>query len=243
MKKSTFHNFTPARARGIASALTTLFLVACRAEPRAPLSISAFAGDLGGVRTILSRGAAPNAMDPDGLTPLMWAARAGRVEAIHALLQAGSDPNLHDTHGNGWTALLHAIHKGKEDAVRALVEGGARADAAAPDGTTPLMMASGYGYARIVSDLLERGADPRVVGPGGRTALTEAVGGSSDIDRITVGSCQTTTVRALLAQAPDLRLPDNGAGRTARLTARLSGCSELLDLLDGGATSPERASR
>ena len=44
--------------------------------------------------------------------------------------------------------------------MRLLLEHGAEVDAAAPNGTTPLMMAAQYGSEDSVRLLLERGADP-----------------------------------------------------------------------------------
>ncbi|MBE3135170.1 MAG: hypothetical protein IMZ55_17015 [Acidobacteria bacterium] len=58
-----------------------------------------------------------------------------------------------------------------------------------------------------------------------------AVRGVPDIDRFTVGSCQTATVKALLMAAPDLTLPDNDMGKTARWAAWLGNCQEVTRLL------------
>jgi hypothetical protein len=102
-------------------------------------------------------------------------------------------------------------------------------------------MAAGYGYAGIVRDLLEHGADPYAETPGGANALAAAVGGVPDIDWFTVGSCQTETVRALLEKAPDLKLRDNFSGRSARWFAAWKGCREALGLLENHL--PARAAR
>src|SRR5438034_1745148 len=54
----------------------------------------------------------------------MWAARSDAIEAMTALLDGGADPNARDLR-NGWTPLLHAIHRRHVDAVRVLLERGA----------------------------------------------------------------------------------------------------------------------
>ncbi len=93
---------------------------------------------------------------------------------------------------------------------------------------TALMMAAGYGYTPIVELLLERGADPRARSRDGVTALSAAAGGVADGDRFTLGACQASTVKALLARDPGLRLPRDFWGRAARVAARLRGCNDLL---------------
>ncbi len=42
-------------------------------------------------RLLLGAGADPNAADPDGLTPLMFAAGQGRLELVQVLLAGGAD--------------------------------------------------------------------------------------------------------------------------------------------------------
>ena len=63
----------------------------------------------------------------------------------------------------------------------------------------------------MIELLLTHDADPARGGDIG-TSLGAAVGGSFDIDRRTLGQCQTDAVRTLLAKAPDLRLSEGGLG-------------------------------
>jgi len=99
-------------------------------------------------------------------------------------------------------------------------------------GITALIMAAGYGYADFVQLLLDKGADARAETSDGDSALAAAVSGVPDIDKFTLGKCQTATVAALLNKAPDLTLKDNFYGRAARLAARAAGCSGVLALLE-----------
>src|SRR5258708_26358425 len=162
---------------------------ACSAEPTLPLAIVAARNAADLVRRLLLERHDPNARDPRGLTPLMWAARAGAVDSMKALLDAGADPAARDV-TNGWTPLFHAIHTQQIDAVRLLLDRGVD-----PNRPTrmlrPLIMAAADRDPAIVELLLAHGADPRARGLGGSTALSEAVSGGalSDIDRPLFGGC------------------------------------------------------
>lgn len=162
--------------------------------------------------------------------PLIRAARTGDVAQIRRLLAAGADPER-PAGVNHWNALMHAIHKNRIGAVEALLDGGAKPNSRSGH-LTPLVMAAGYGQAGIVRLLLKKGADPRFTTTNGTTALEAAVSGTPDIDRFTVGDCQTATVQALVEAAPDLKLRDNFKGNLARRVAKFGGCTEVLRLLD-----------
>ncbi len=164
--------------------------------------------------------------------PLIGAARSGDTEAIATLLAGGADPNQR-WGVNAWTPLMHAIHKNRQASVEALLAGGADVNArGGRQGITALIMAAGYGYTGIVQLLLDRGADPFAETTGGDSALAAAVSGVPDIDKFTVGKCQTSTVAALLKKAPGLKLKDNFYGRAARLAARAAGCADVVALID-----------
>ena len=138
---------------------------------------------------------------------LIAAARAGETAAIDRLIQAGADPNAKGG-VNGWTALMHAVHKNRGDSVVALLNGGADPNRRGDGGSTPLLMAAGYGYFDIVGILLDYGADAHATLANGDTALDLAIGGVADIDRFTLGNCQADTVKLLRARAPELRPRD-----------------------------------
>ena len=192
-----------------------------------PLDIAAATGRLEELRQLLAQGVEAGAKNG----ALKAAARAGQIEAIALLLRAGADPNARGG-VNDWTPVMHGIHKNQRQSVLALLDGGADVNGKNRQGLTALMMAAGYGYADMVRDLLAQGADPYAETKDGATALTGAVGGVSDIDRFTVCSCQTETVKALLEKAPDLKLKDNFWGRASLWFARIGNCKEVLDLLE-----------
>src|SRR5262249_50192683 len=108
------------------------------------------------------------------------------LTAITRLLDGGT--NVEQRAGfNGWTPLLHAIHKRQGDAARLLVLCGADCNARGDRGLAPLIMAAGDGSLGIVRLLLPAGADPRAETRDGVTALTMAVSG---------GPTRTSTARS-----------------------------------------------
>jgi ankyrin repeat protein len=142
------------------------------------------------------------------LSALCDAVRAGDTAAVRQLVAKGADPNA-PSGNNDWTPLLHAIHTHQTASVTALLDAGADVNRAGHDGVTPLMMAAGYGYDDTVKVLLQRGAKPNVA------ALDWALTGATDIDRLTIFSCQDSTVRLLRGAAPALQ-STAGARRWAR---------------------------
>jgi ankyrin repeat protein len=218
--------------RRIVLFLMLWILAGCRTRPGTPLTEASAGGDLEQVRALLAAGAKADHQASSGYTALMGAARAGQIEVIEALLEAGADPDIHDTAVNAWTALIHAIHKGQNDAALLLMNRGADVNAKGRHGLTALMMAAGYGNAEMVRALLAHGADPSAEMPGGLSALSNAVGGAWDIDSPGL-RCDTAaaTVKHLLAKAPGLKLKNNFWDRVALLTARVKGCSDVIAMV------------
>jgi len=126
--------------------LSSIVSIACHLAPRAPSVAAASQGDVAAMKKLLDTGLDPNARDATGYTPLISAARAGNVSMIRLLTSRGADPNLRDAAVNSWTPLLHAVHKGQPGSIAALLDAGADANGTDSYGTTPLMMAAGYGY-------------------------------------------------------------------------------------------------
>lgn len=170
----------------------------------------------------------PSAWD---MPPIIGAARTGDTTAIERLLADGADPDVH-AGVNNWTPLQHAIHKNQAGSIRVLLKHHADVNARANGGVTPLIMAAGYGYASIVRLLLDAGADAKLRANDGATALDVAIGGIPDIDRFTVGHCQTDTVRALLDSDPALDLGEERWSKAGTVIARFSGCKQVLAMLE-----------
>lgn len=99
-----------------------------------------------------------DATNASGENALMIAALKGYTDVLQALVKRGAEVNK-----PGWTPLHYAAtHAGDASApmVAFLLEHHAYVDAESPNGSTPLMMAARYGDSRVVSLLLEAGADP-----------------------------------------------------------------------------------
>ena len=193
-------------------ALATLLLsAACTPHPDDPLGKAGVQGDLPELNRLLAQH--PPLSDRE--SALVWAARFGQPESIAILVKNGADPDIR-WGVNDWTVLMHAIHKEQPRAVLALLNNGANPNLAGKHGTTPLIMAAGYGHTETVRILLEHGANAHATLPNGENALDRAISGVADIDRFTLGRCQSDTVRVLRQSVPDLRPKD---------TAKLKHCS------------------
>jgi ankyrin repeat protein len=197
--------------------------------PPTPLGSAAGKGDIQAMTALLDAGADPNAPGSFGMTPLATAARTGQVGAIELLLARGADP--HRGCGvNGWTPLLHALHKNQIAAAERLAQA---CSAPSTELDEALYMAAGYAQTEAVGVLLSRGADPKRTYEKGANALASATAGAFDLDYSYRGcAAHTATVHALLAASPDLRL-EGDAGASARRSAERRGCTEMLALLDG----------
>ena len=111
--------------------------------------------NVGALRAMLAKGAAIDAKDRRGTTPLMYAAAFGSLEAMKVLLEKGADVNAKNAFDA--TALMWAVYD--LDKVRLLVEKGANVNARSKQGRTPLIIAATYeGNAPVVKLMLEKGA-------------------------------------------------------------------------------------
>jgi ankyrin repeat protein len=204
--------------------LSVTLTMACHYGPSSPAAAAATGGDVAAMTRMLNAGLDPNVRDDAGYTPLIAAARSGNIAVIRLLVSRGADPNLRDAAVNSWTPLLHAIHKAQPGASATLLEAGANPNGTDTAGSTPLMMAAGYGYTDIVKILLAHGANPRLATGGGITAIDLARSGVPDIDRFTVFDCQDDTVKALLAADPKLADHTGNLPLPARMAMRAKRC-------------------
>lgn len=151
--------------------------------------------------------------------PLHQAARVGSTAVVSELLDSGAGLEELDRGPNGWTPLLHAIHKDQLAVVRLLLARGADPNRLAANGTSALNLAASQGELSTVRTLLAAGA--RVEGHSGTSALLNAAtGGHREV------------VETLLAAAPGLRVPPGPRYWVARLLAHLRSDREMLALLE-----------
>lgn len=135
------------------------------------------AGDVAKATAMLKSGADINSRDEEGATALMLAAGKGYSGMVEMLLQAGAEVDAADL--RGWTALMKALfnyeqNKGFPEIVSTLIDAGADIEHKVAYGTRPLMIAAGYGEARVVEVLIAAGVDVNAENEGGRTAQTIA---------------------------------------------------------------------
>jgi len=153
-----------------------------------------------------------------GFPPLHLAARSGSIEAVTVLLDNGAGLEELDRGPNGWTPLLHAIHKDQLAVVRLLLARGADPNRLAVNGTSPLNLAASQGDLATVRILIAAGA--RVHGRSGAAALLNAATGG-----------HTRVVRTLLEADPSLRVRTGPRYWVARALAHFRGDRAMLGLL------------
>ena len=107
------------------------------------------------VDVLLAHGLDVNEPTSQGNSPLLTASKHGRDSVARQLLHHGADPNqLY----NGVSPLFVACSGGHGAVVGALLDGGARVNQAAHDGSTALFVACENGHEDVVSALLKGGA-------------------------------------------------------------------------------------
>ncbi len=121
---------------------------------------------------LLSRGADPNATDPDGHTLLYEVATSYWFDVQETLIRAGADVNSRAPDGS--TPLHQAAARNSDAEARAihtLVQHGAKLDAQDNQGFTPLHAALERTMADAARMLLDLGADPTIRDHEGRTPV------------------------------------------------------------------------
>ncbi|QWE07603.1 ankyrin repeat domain-containing protein [Polynucleobacter sp. JS-JIR-5-A7] len=157
--------------------------------------------DISEVKALIAAGVSPNAVDSKGDPMLVIAIRDKSAKVIDFLLKdKKTDVDLSNSFGEtplmlasiegdlpvvktlvlqnkakidhiGWTPLHYACAKGQLNVAQFLIANGAMIDSRAPNGTTPLMMATQAGNEELIKLLLDKGADLRMRNLNGFSAI------------------------------------------------------------------------
>ncbi|CAM9103917.1 unnamed protein product [Ectocarpus sp. 13 AM-2016] len=172
---------------------------------------------------LLDAGANPDAVDADGNTPLLTAAKTGAAVLCQILLARGADPRARNNSGSN--ALLLAVdgdNPAENSAcVQVLLDAGSDPHETGPDGTVALHVSAEKGRTEVLWSLLQHGAHVDVADVSGLTPLAYAV--SNDHADATGFLCD---------YGADLDLAD-AAGRTALHVASKDGMVNALGELLG----------
>lgn len=109
----------------------------------------------------LSAGMISNAQTDDGVPMLCVAARNDCFDKVKWLLDNGADIDG-VSHDRGYTAVMDAVWRKNYEMTEYLIKKGANLNIISSDGQSILVLAVGIGNPKIVSILLENGADPDI---------------------------------------------------------------------------------
>jgi uncharacterized protein len=126
------------------------------------LSLCVKEGDTKAVDLFLRSGFPPDVRDKFGVPIICLAARSKHRSIVELLLDRGAHvDSLSDD--RGYSALLDAAQQGDQGILELLLNRGANPNTQSKDGQTALILAVGRNDVRMVSALLEGGADPGIV--------------------------------------------------------------------------------
>src|SRR5687768_6045069 len=120
------------------------------AAPNAQLADAIEKRDIAAVRALIGDSDV-NAVQPDGMTALHWAARHDDLNTAKALIAAKANPKAENRYGV--TPLALACTNGSAEMITLLLDAGADPNAAQRGGETPLMTAARTGKIGAVKAL------------------------------------------------------------------------------------------
>ena len=208
----------------------------------AAVADAAQAGNRETLTALIKQGRDVNAPQPDGTTPLHWAAHRSDAEMVDLLLRAGAKVNATNDYGS--TPLCEAATSANTEIIEKLLRAGAKPDSANADGETALMLVArsdNVGAARL---LIQHGANVNAVEHfRGQTALMRAAAQSqpamvkeliADGAEINARSSLNDWQRQVSAEPRALHRPVGGL--TPLLYATREGCLECAkNLVAAGA--------
>jgi len=109
---------------------------------------------------LLQAGADPNALAPEGASPMLVAGTEEDPRWLTLLLDAGGDPNLKGSTGEPLIVLL--VPYDRWGSIVLLLDRGANIDAVGPSGQTATLRLGALHQFERVNAMLDRGADPSI---------------------------------------------------------------------------------
>jgi len=231
-----------------------------------PLMRAAQVGGDAAVRLLLAHGSKVNERESSrGQTALMWAVAERHPDVARVLIENGADvtartrvrrvvvnrggpngtsadePYVGDVERGGSTPLLFAARSGDLESAKLLVAAGANVNDRAPDGYSPMQLASHSGHGELALWLLDRGADPKAAEVGFTTLHTAVLTGDLPLVKALLSHgadpnakiAKATPIRRL---GEDLAFPTPLLGATPFfLAAKYADVPVLLALRAGGA--------
>jgi len=170
-----------------------------------------------------------NAPQPDGATPLHWAAHLGDLTSVERLLAAGARPAQANAYGV--TPLSLAATNGNARVIEALLKAGAAVDAALPTGETALMTAARSGVQPAVAVLLAHKANVN--------AREHVMGQSALMWAVSEGHLDVA--RTLIDHGADVTAPSTSGFTPLLFAVREGNLDAVTLLLDRGASVRETA--
>lgn len=188
------------------------------------LHAAAHKGDVAKVQRLVASGAALNATDGYGRTPLHVATFARQREAIGALAKAGAD--LNRLEADRYDAVTIASVADDEATLKVLLELGASAKQVTSryDGTA-LIAAAHLGHDDVVRQLIAAGAPLDHVNNLHWTAVIESIVLGDG------GARHQATLKALIDAGANLQLTDR-SGQTPLALAKARGFTAMVALLE-----------
>jgi ankyrin repeat protein len=175
-------------------------------------------GDAATATALLAKKADPNAAEPDGTTPLHWAARNGDAALVDRLLRAGA--NAKTANRYGVTPIATACETGSAAVVERLLKSGVSANTTGPLGETALHTCARGGHTAAARLLITNGVTIDVVESWrGQTPLMwAAANGHADTARMLIEAGADVNARSALqtwerqrtAEPRDKWLPPGG---------------------------------
>jgi transcription elongation factor Elf1 len=208
---------------------------------------AASAGDLPGVRLLLSSGSNVNGRDEEGKTPLhravfdriwlpgvmaernvaMLMGADGHLAVAKLLIQHGANVNATDK--NGETPLHSAAFTNFDGhAIRLLIASGANVNAKDHFGRTPLFVAASCTNTEVVEQLLDSGADISIKDKNGKTVLHVAA----------AETVSTEILQLLIRKGADVNAKDAGGSTPLDYAMSKGRWENAQTLVNHGAKRP-----